>query len=120
MFPEISPPFVLQWRSRRLARPESVEWIATTRGVGARNPVASAAREISRRRQDATRSCPAAAARFHADRSQVIALHFRFAAAQFERVCTRVRHDQINVLLQWNNLALFFEAARSGRPRPRE
>src|SRR4029077_12118980 len=39
---------------------------------------------------------------------------------QLERVCTRVRHDQINMLLQWNNLALFFEAGRSGRGRPRQ
>src|SRR6476660_6327049 len=82
MFPEISPPFVLQQRFRRLARPESVEWIATTRGVGARNPVACVVPETSSRRQNATRSYPVVAARFHADRFQVIALHFRFAAAR--------------------------------------
>src|SRR5437868_4165794 len=86
MFPEISPPFVLQWRSRRLVRPESVEWIAATRGAGARNPVASVAPEISRRRQNATRSCPVVAARSHADQFQVIALHFRFAAARSPEV----------------------------------
>src|SRR5207248_3363380 len=40
--------------------------------------------------------------------------------SQFERMSTRIRHDQIDVFLQWNNLAFLFEASCSGRPRARE
>src|SRR6476469_5728410 len=40
--------------------------------------------------------------------------------AQLERMRTRVRHDQIDVLLQRNNLTLFLKAGRVRRSGARE
>src|SRR5207244_13294044 len=70
LFPGISLPFVLQWRFRRLARPALVEWTATTHGADARNPAASVVPEISLRRQNATRSCPAVRSEEHTSELQ--------------------------------------------------